>query len=167
MATINVKATVSAPSEINIPLVRADYHATSNVFRVFFEVSLACFFGNLRGYSNDDSAADHLLGGARRIYGLWSGIFGMLSLLQQVIQECFVSTRVANIELKPSRLLSSSDSPPLRRVPCPGPLRADPKGRAVYGKKGGGRSLPGRKGTFRPYQPLSRSREGQNPPQGP
>ena len=48
MATINVKATVSAPSEINIPLVRADYHATSNVFRVFFEVSLACFFGNLR-----------------------------------------------------------------------------------------------------------------------
>ena len=61
----------------------------------------------------------------------------MLSLLQQVIQECFVSTRVANIELKPSRLLSSSDSPPLRRVPCPGPLRADPKGRAVYGKKGG------------------------------
>ena len=42
MATINVKATVSAPSEINIPLVRADYHATSNVFRVFFEVFLAC-----------------------------------------------------------------------------------------------------------------------------
>ena len=43
MATINVKATVSAPSEINISLVRADYHATSNVFRVFFEVFLACF----------------------------------------------------------------------------------------------------------------------------
>ena len=42
MATINVKATVSAPSEINIPLVRADYHATSNVFRVFFEFFLAC-----------------------------------------------------------------------------------------------------------------------------
>ena len=42
MAIINVKATVSAPSEINIPLVRADYHATSNVFRVFFEVFLAC-----------------------------------------------------------------------------------------------------------------------------
>ena len=41
MATLNVKATVSAPSEINIPLVRADYHATSNVFRVFFEVFLA------------------------------------------------------------------------------------------------------------------------------
>ena len=42
MATINVKATVSAPSEINIPLVRADHHAMSNVFRVFFEVFLAC-----------------------------------------------------------------------------------------------------------------------------
>ena len=41
MATINVKTTVSAPSEINIPLVRADYHAMSNVFRVFFEVFLA------------------------------------------------------------------------------------------------------------------------------
>ena len=43
MATIDVKATISAPSEINIPLVRADYHATSNVFRVFFEVFLAGF----------------------------------------------------------------------------------------------------------------------------
>ena len=41
MAKIDVKATVSAPSEINIPLVRADYHATSNIFRVFFEVFLA------------------------------------------------------------------------------------------------------------------------------
>ena len=41
MAKIDIKATVSAPSEINIPLVRADYHATSNVFRVFFEVFLA------------------------------------------------------------------------------------------------------------------------------
>ena len=41
MATINVEATVSAPSKINIPLVRADHHATSNVFRLLFEVSLA------------------------------------------------------------------------------------------------------------------------------
>ena len=40
MAKIDIKATVSAPSEINIPLVRADYHAMSNVFRVFFEVFL-------------------------------------------------------------------------------------------------------------------------------
>lgn len=44
MARISgVKAIVSAPSEINIPLVRADHHATANVFRVFFECSLACF----------------------------------------------------------------------------------------------------------------------------
>lgn len=42
MATIDVKANVTAPSEITIPLVRADYHAVSNVFRVFFEVFLAC-----------------------------------------------------------------------------------------------------------------------------
>lgn len=47
MTIINVKATVSAPSEINIPLVRADHHAMSNVFRIFFEVSLACFSGTL------------------------------------------------------------------------------------------------------------------------
>ena len=43
MATINVKATVSAPSEINIPLIRADDLRTSNVYRVFFEVFLAGF----------------------------------------------------------------------------------------------------------------------------
>ena len=43
MATINVNATVSAPSEINIPLVRADLHATSNTFRLFFEAFLTCF----------------------------------------------------------------------------------------------------------------------------
>ena len=97
------------------------------------------FFGNLRGYSNDDSAADHLLGGARRIYGLWSGIFGMLSLLQQVIQECFVSTRVANIALKPSRLLSPLTA--LRFAASrPGPLRVDPTGLAVYEGKEGYRS---------------------------
>ena len=47
MATINVKATVSAPSEINIPLVRADYHAMSNIFRLFFEFFLAVFSGTL------------------------------------------------------------------------------------------------------------------------
>ena len=42
MATIDIKANVTAPSEITIPLVRADYHAVSNIFRVFFEVFLAC-----------------------------------------------------------------------------------------------------------------------------
>ena len=44
MATINVEATISAPSKINIPLVRADHHATANVFRVIFEVSLSGFW---------------------------------------------------------------------------------------------------------------------------
>lgn len=44
MAQINVKTTVTAPSEVNIPLVRADHHDTSNVFRVFFELCLAFFF---------------------------------------------------------------------------------------------------------------------------
>lgn len=48
MAKISgVKTTVSAPSEINIPLIRADHHATANIFRVFFEFFLACFSGTL------------------------------------------------------------------------------------------------------------------------
>ena len=41
MAIIDVKANVTAPSQVTIPLVRADYHAVSSVFRVFFEVFLA------------------------------------------------------------------------------------------------------------------------------
>ena len=36
-----IKTTVSAPSEINIPLIRADYHETANIFRVFFEIFLS------------------------------------------------------------------------------------------------------------------------------
>lgn len=47
MATIDVKANVNAPSEINIQLVRADHHRTSNVFRLFFEAFLAVFSGIL------------------------------------------------------------------------------------------------------------------------
>jgi hypothetical protein len=43
MARINVKATVTAPQEINIPLVRGDYSTTANIFRVFFEVFLSLF----------------------------------------------------------------------------------------------------------------------------
>jgi hypothetical protein len=49
VARINVKATVTAPQEINIPLVRADHSATSNIFRVFFEVFLS-LFSTLLGY---------------------------------------------------------------------------------------------------------------------
>ena len=43
MARINVKATVTAPEEINIPLVRADHASTSNIFRIFFEIFLSIF----------------------------------------------------------------------------------------------------------------------------
>jgi len=41
MAKIDVQAIVTAPEKITIPLVRADYHSTSNVFRVAFEIFLA------------------------------------------------------------------------------------------------------------------------------
>ena len=61
----------------------------------------------------------------------------MLSLLQQVIQECFVSTRVANIELKPSRLLSSLTAlrfAAFRALDRSGPIR---RGGLFTGKKGG------------------------------
>ena len=44
MATINVKAIVTAPSEINIPLIRADDLRTSNSYRVFFEIFLSGFW---------------------------------------------------------------------------------------------------------------------------
>lgn len=50
MARINVKATVTAPPEINIPLVRADQAHTANVFRVFFEIFLS-LFSTLLGYA--------------------------------------------------------------------------------------------------------------------
>ena len=48
MARISgIKTTVSAPAEINIPLVRADHHETANIFRVFFEVFLSFFSATL------------------------------------------------------------------------------------------------------------------------
>lgn len=49
MAKIDVKATVTAPAEVTIPLVRADHHETSNIFRVCFEVFMSLFSG-LLGY---------------------------------------------------------------------------------------------------------------------
>jgi hypothetical protein len=49
MARLDVKATVTAPSEINIPLVRGDHHEVSGVFRVCFEVALSVF-STLFGY---------------------------------------------------------------------------------------------------------------------
>ena len=41
MAKLNVKATITAPDEIQIPLVRADQLHTSNIFRIIFEICLA------------------------------------------------------------------------------------------------------------------------------
>ncbi|MDF1764060.1 MAG: hypothetical protein P1U57_11675 [Oleibacter sp.] len=50
MANFKVNTTISAPSEIDIPLVRADHHETSNIFRLFFEVFLSVFSA-LLGYT--------------------------------------------------------------------------------------------------------------------
>ncbi|WP_211456993.1 hypothetical protein [Comamonas brasiliensis] len=50
MAKIDVRTTVTAPAEINIPLIRADHAGTSSVFRVCFEVSLS-IFSTLTGYT--------------------------------------------------------------------------------------------------------------------
>ena len=41
MATVDTQLSLSAPVEINIPLVRADHLSTSNVFRILFEMFLA------------------------------------------------------------------------------------------------------------------------------
>ncbi|MBU2529050.1 hypothetical protein KKF70_06680 [bacterium] len=41
MAKINIKTTVTAPDEINVQLVRADYLEISNIFRLCFEICLA------------------------------------------------------------------------------------------------------------------------------
>ena len=50
MAKIEVKANVTAPNEINIPLVRGDQHEVSGIFRVCFEVALS-IFSTLFGYT--------------------------------------------------------------------------------------------------------------------
>lgn len=41
MAKIDVKATVQAPPEVFVKLIRADHAASSSVFRVCFEVFLS------------------------------------------------------------------------------------------------------------------------------
>jgi hypothetical protein len=53
MARINVRVTVTAPEEISIPSVRANYSSTANIFRVFFENFLSLslsLFSTLLGY---------------------------------------------------------------------------------------------------------------------
>ena len=47
MAIFDVKTTVTGPDEINVPLIRADYLAVSNIFRIAFEFFLACFSATL------------------------------------------------------------------------------------------------------------------------
>ena len=41
MAQIDIETKVTAPTQITVPLVRADFHQTANVFRVSFELFLA------------------------------------------------------------------------------------------------------------------------------
>lgn len=41
MARLNTKLSIEAPQEITVPLVRADYLDSSNIFRVFFEIFLS------------------------------------------------------------------------------------------------------------------------------
>jgi hypothetical protein len=63
MAKLDVKTTVTAPNEINVPLVRGDHHEVSGIFRVCFEVALSVF-STLLGYSLSLSQLDkiHWLG---------------------------------------------------------------------------------------------------------
>lgn len=49
MAKIDVRAIVTAPAEVTVPLIRADYAETANIFRVFFEIFLS-IFASLLGY---------------------------------------------------------------------------------------------------------------------
>ena len=55
MATLDVKATITGPDEIKIPLVRADLHNTQNIFRLFFEVFLALVSGLLGNAAQQES----------------------------------------------------------------------------------------------------------------
>lgn len=41
MPKIDTRLSISAPAEINVPLVRADHLSTSNIFRAVFEVFLS------------------------------------------------------------------------------------------------------------------------------
>ena len=78
MARIDVKANVTAPSQINIPLVRADVHGMSNVFRIFFEAFLACFSGFLGAVmAMPEAAAVYWV--VVVIFGLFAAVSGICS----------------------------------------------------------------------------------------
>jgi RsiW-degrading membrane proteinase PrsW (M82 family) len=55
MANLKIKATFSGPEEIDIPLVRADIHFFSNIFRTLFEVCLAVFSSLIGVISSTDN----------------------------------------------------------------------------------------------------------------
>lgn len=79
MAQINVKTSVTGPTEINIPLVRADHVSQSNVFRVCFEVGLSLsstLLGFVLGLPTPTSF--HWL--TLAIVGVATGIFLIMSL---------------------------------------------------------------------------------------
>ena len=44
MAKLSVNAKITAPTEINIPLIRADVASISDIFRMFFELFMSLFF---------------------------------------------------------------------------------------------------------------------------
>jgi hypothetical protein len=57
LAQINKKIdlSVTCPENINVPLVRADYQETENIFRISFEIFLAiasCIGGHILGGQN-------------------------------------------------------------------------------------------------------------------
>jgi hypothetical protein len=41
LAQIDIETRITAPTQITVPLVRADHHETANIFRVAFELFLA------------------------------------------------------------------------------------------------------------------------------
>jgi len=60
VANIEIKTNITAPTNITVPLVRADYLAMSNVFRIIFEIFLALtasLFGSI--FTLDSPAAIH------------------------------------------------------------------------------------------------------------
>ena len=78
MARFDIKATVTAPSEINIPLVRGDHHEVSGVFRICFEVSLSVF-STFLGYVLSISTLERIHWLSLSVAGLATLAFLLLS----------------------------------------------------------------------------------------
>ena len=80
MAKIDVKATVTAPAEVTIPLVRADHHETSNIFRIFFEIFISLFSG-LLGYVLSIETPDKIHYFSLTICGIAAIVFLIISFI--------------------------------------------------------------------------------------